>query len=144
MGLLETASGQSVWRGMDYYQNHKVISWQKTGDFTYDGTVSGSNGEVYMVHVDKKHPKRSTCNCPFADGRPVVCKHMIAVYFTAEPQAAESFLRQVELYEQEEEERQEQHLADLRLYVNSLSKALLREHLYNALLELDYIKENRW
>ncbi len=25
MGLIEIASGNSVWRGMDYYENKKVI-----------------------------------------------------------------------------------------------------------------------
>lgn len=28
MGLLEIASGQSVWRGMDYYDDKKVLSWK--------------------------------------------------------------------------------------------------------------------
>ena len=45
MGLIEIASGDSVWRGMDYYENHKVVSWNKSGDLTYEGVVSGSNGE---------------------------------------------------------------------------------------------------
>lgn len=49
--------------------------------------VASSNNK-YVVHIDKKHPRKSKCNCPFADGRRVVCKHMIALYFTAEPQAA--------------------------------------------------------
>mgnify|MGYP002644725577 CR=1 FL=1 len=48
--------------------------------------ASGNN--KYVVHIDKMHPRKSKCNCPFADGRRVVCKHMIALYFTAEPQAA--------------------------------------------------------
>lgn len=30
MGLVEIASGNSVWRGMDYYKNHKVVSWKKS------------------------------------------------------------------------------------------------------------------
>ena len=29
MGLIETASGNSVWRGMDYYENKKVVSFKK-------------------------------------------------------------------------------------------------------------------
>ena len=32
MGLIEIASGNSVWRGMDYYENHKVVSWNKSGN----------------------------------------------------------------------------------------------------------------
>ena len=137
MGLIETASWKSVWRGLDYYNSHKVISWTKSGKYTYDGTVEGSKGKVYNVHVDKDHPKRSVCNCAFADGRRVVCKHMIALYFTAEPEAAEYFLRQVEEWEEEEEERVRQHHAEIRKYVNSLTKAELRDELYNALLELE-------
>ena len=69
MGLIELASGNSVWRGMDYYENGKVQSWIKSGDNTYEGTVSGSEGNSYSVYIDKIHPRKSTCNCPFADGR---------------------------------------------------------------------------
>ena len=86
MGLIEVASGNSVWRGIDYYENKKVISWEKTSKTTYIGKVAGSGGKIYDVEVDTAHPKRSKCNCAFANGRRVVCKHMLAVYFTAEPE----------------------------------------------------------
>ncbi len=66
MGLLEIASGQSVWRGMDYYDDKKVLSWKVTGDESHDGIVSGRNGHSYNVHIDKVHPRKSTCTCPFA------------------------------------------------------------------------------
>jgi hypothetical protein len=143
MGLIETASANSIWRGMDYYEARKVISWEKTGTFAYDGIVSGSEGNKYTVHIETNHPRRSTCNCPFADGRRVVCKHMIALYFTAEPKAAESFLKQVEEWEVEEQEREKQHYEELRKYVNQLSKAELRERLYDALVELEK-RDNYW
>ena len=55
MGLIEIASGDSVWRGMDYYENHKVVSWKKSGDSTYEGVVSGSNGESSTA-VDRFAP----------------------------------------------------------------------------------------
>ena len=110
---------------------------------TYDGVVSGSEGRYYNVHIDKDHPKRSVCDCPFAAGRRVVCKHMIALYFTAEPEAAQHFLKQVEMWEEEEQEREKQHLADVRHYVNGLSKKELKEQLINALLELEE-KNNRY
>lgn len=144
MGLIEIASSNSVWRGMDYYENKKVISWSKSGDDIYDGIVSGSKVNSYTVHIDKAHPRRSVCNCPFADGRRVVCKHMIALYFTAEPKAAKDFLKQVEEWEREEEEREKQHYKELRKYINSLSKAELQERLYNALVELEDIRNNYW
>lgn len=143
MGLIETASANSVWRGMDYYENRKVVSWAQTGTFAYDGIVSGSEGNKYTVHIETNHPRRSTCNCPFAEGRRVVCKHMIALYFTAVPNAADDYLRQVEEWEAEEQEREKQHYEDLRKYVNQLSKAELRERLYDALVELEE-KDNYW
>ncbi len=142
MGLLDVASGKSVWRGYDYYENNNVVSWEQSGTDIYDGVVLGSEGNRYTVHVDKVHPKRSTCNCPFADGRRVVCKHMIAVYFTAEPDAAEAFIRQVQEWEEEEELLQEQCEEDLRDYVYSLSKDELREELLDALMEL--AEHDRW
>ena len=30
MGLIELASGNSVWRGLDYYERKKIVSWEKT------------------------------------------------------------------------------------------------------------------
>ena len=144
MGLIENSSGNSVWRGMDYYENKKVLSWDKSGNDTYDGTVSGSDGKIYSVHIDKAHPRRSVCNCAFAEGRRVVCKHMIALYFTAEPSAAEQFLEQVKEWEKEDDERVRQHYNDLRKYVNSLSKAELQERLYNALVELEERNNHYW
>ncbi len=77
MGLIEIASGKSVWRGMEYYNSKKVEEVEKTSDTTIDGTVRGEN--LYRVHVDIAHPRKSTCTCPFADGRRVVCKHMIDI-----------------------------------------------------------------
>lgn len=54
MGLIEIASGNSVWRGMDYYENHKVVSWNKSGNSTYEGVVSGSNGDMLLVPPKEK------------------------------------------------------------------------------------------
>lgn len=144
MGLIEMASGSSVWRGMDYYERKMVCSWKKSGEEAYDGVVSGSEGNKYSVHIDKVHPRKSSCNCPFAEGRRVICKHMIALLFTSEPKAAEDFLRQVEEWEQEEKEREQLHYKELREYVNSLPKKELQERLYDALLELEDIRNRYW
>lgn len=144
MGLIEMASGSSVWRGMDYYERKMVCSWKKSGEEAYDGVVSGSEGNKYSVHIDKVHPKKSSCNCPFAEGRRVICKHMIALLFTAEPKTAEDFLRQVEKWEQEEKERERLHYKELREYVNSLPKKELQERLYDALVELEEIRNRYW
>ena len=144
MSLIGVASADSVWRGMEYYEDKMVASWNEAADGTYDGVVEGSNGNSYVVHVDKIHPRKSTCTCPFAEGRRVVCKHMIALYFTAEPKVAEDFKKQVENWEREEEERAKQHYDDLRKYVNRLKKRELQIQLYDALVELEEIKNRRW
>ena len=144
MGLVEMASGSSVWRGMDYYERKMVCSWKKSGEEAYDGVVSGSEGNKYSVHIDKVHPRKSSCNCPFAEGRRVICKHMIALLFTAEPKTAEDFLRQVEKWEQEEKEREQLHYKELRENVNSLPKKELQERLYDALVELEEIRNRYW
>lgn len=144
MGLIESVSGNSVWRGMDYYESKKVISWDKVDSGIYEGIVSGSGGKKYNVHIETKHPRKSFCNCPFAEGRRVVCKHMIALYFTAESKAAKDFLKQVEEWEKEEEERERQHYIELRKYVNSLSKAELQDRLYDALVELEAVRDRYW
>ena len=39
MGLIEMASGNSVWCGMDYYERKMVCSWKKSGEEAYDGVV---------------------------------------------------------------------------------------------------------
>ena len=143
MGLIEIASNNSVWRGMDYYNNKKVVSWESSGTGIYEGMVFGSDGNTYTVHIDTEHPRRSSCNCPFADGRRVVCKHMIALYFTVEPKVAEDFLKEVEKWEAEEEERELQHYEEMKKYVKRLSKTELQEQLLDALMQLEE-KRNYW
>ncbi len=144
MGFIDVASGKSIWRGLDYYENKKVISWHKTGKYTYEGEVEGSSNKRYSVMIDIDHPKRSTCTCPFADGRRVVCKHMIALYFAAIPEAAEDFMKEVEEYERQEELERQAHLESIRKYVKSLSKKELQEQLYDALVQLEENDTGYW
>ena len=143
MGLIEIASNESVWRGMDYYNDKKVVSWKTLKNGVYEGMVSGSEGNTYTVHIDTEHPRKSFCNCPFADARRVVCKHMIVLYFTAEPKVSKDFLKEVEKWETEEEERERQHYEDMRKYVKSLSKTELQEQLLDAMVQLEE-RRNYW
>lgn len=144
MGLVELASNNSVWRGLDYYNDKKVMSWAENEPDTYDGIVAGRGQSQYQVHIDKQHPRKSSCTCPFAAGRRVICKHMIALYFTAEPKAAKDFLEDVKRWEAEEEERERRHAEDMMKYVKSLSKKELQEKLYEALMELEERRNAYW
>lgn len=143
MGLIEIASNNAVWRRMDYYNNKKVVSWKTFKNGVYEGMVSGSESNMYTVHIDTEHPGKSFCNCPFADGRRVVCKHMIAQYFTAEPKVSKDFLKEVEMWEAEEEERERQHYEDMRKYAKSLSKMEIQEQLLDEMVQLEE-RRNYW
>lgn len=143
MGLIELASRNSVWRGMDYYEAKRVLTWVKSGQYIYDGIVSGSEEKVYHVHIDTEHPRKSVCDCAFAKGRRVICKHMIALYFTAKPETVQSFKKQIEDWEAEEEERERQYYEELKKYVKSLSKKELQEELFYALAEVEEMKSYR-
>lgn len=94
MGLLECASGASVWRGYDYYNEKKVKNLTETDAGMFTANVMGTASEPYVVEIDVAHPRKSTCNCPHADGKRIVCKHMVATYFTAYPEEAVRFYRE--------------------------------------------------
>ena len=84
MSILNSASSRSVYRGYDYYKNGNVISYIQLSDFEYEGDVQGTNKEPYHVMINTKHPKSSSCVCPFANGN-TICKHMVALFFAVSP-----------------------------------------------------------
>ncbi len=136
MSIRTIASGASAWRGYEYYTEKKVLSFSQTGDDEYTGEVAGAASAPYQVKINTAHVRQSKCNCPHANGRRVICKHMVALFFAAFPDEAENYMEEVEEYEREEEQRMEDHYAALRSYVQSLSKKELQDQLFEALAEL--------
>lgn len=135
MGLIDLASGKSLWRGMDYYEKKMVIAVCKVAENKYTGIVKGSEDNEYEVVLDFAHPRRSTCTCPFAAGRRVICKHMVAAYFSVFPDEAKRIVKEAEEYEIEFEKQQENERKEIKKYVYSLSKAELRERLLEYMLD---------
>lgn len=135
MGIVSIASYNSQWRGYEYYEQNMVHQCEKMGEQRYTGRVSGSGQKVYEVMIDVAHPKRSTCTCPFAEGSRKVCKHKVALYFFAFPKEAEVYYKEIVEAEQEEEKRIEELEVHLDRYLASLSKAQLKQHLYEVLYE---------
>lgn len=83
MGLIDMASWQSRWKGLDYYKDGNVLSHKRHNEKFINGKVSGSNNNVYDVSIDIEHPVNSVCNCPYAvDTKRRVCKHMVALFCT--------------------------------------------------------------
>ena len=70
----------------------------------YEGEVTGSESAPYRVRINIVHPRKLSCNCPHANGRQIVCKHKVALYFTAFPKEAGAYLAEVAAYEREQEE----------------------------------------
>ena len=142
MGLIDLASSNSLWRGIDYYQSKNVKKIKKISDDEYNSIVSGT--EEYNVHIDINHPRKSTCTCPFADGRRVICKHMVATFFTIYPEEAERIIKEEQECEEEEERLFEEHLEEVREYVNGLTDDEVRAALIDKLMDEWYDDDYRW
>lgn len=125
MGILDLASFQSQLRGYDYYKENRAQASKKMDGPAISGLVLGSNQNIYHVSVDLKHPRRSVCDCPFANGRRVICKHMIALYFEAFPDEADSFYSKIMSGFEGEQDAQEQLEYDVMTRLHKMKKAEL-------------------
>ena len=141
MGLIDLASSNSLWRGVDYYQSKNVKKIKKISDDEYNSIVSGT--EEYNVHIDINHPRKSTCTCPFAAGRRVICKHMVATFFTIYPEEAERIIKEEQEYEEAEERLFEEHLEEVKEYVNGLTDDEVRAALIDKLMDEWYDDDYR-
>ena len=130
MGVLECASVLSVWHGYEYFKKNRVRGIKQLDENVFSATVQASTPYSVELHMD--HPRKSTCDCPHANGRRVVCKHIVAVYFTILPEEAEEYYAEVLAYEEEEEKRQDALSERVIHYVWKMKKNELQQ----ALLEL--------
>lgn len=146
-----SASSNSLWRGVNYYKERKVRSFTQC-DEGFCGVVEGSDNAEYDVRINLSHPRKSSCSCPFAKDRRVICKHMIALYFTSVPDSYEAFeydIQQLEVqYKLEEERWQKETLARIKDNVSKMSakevRAKLVDMLYQAMLEDRYRDDDWW
>ena len=136
MALIDLASSKSVWRGMEYYKQNKVLSCAANADGTYEGEVVGSGTDNYHVHVDLEHPRKSTCDCPLANGKRIICKHIVAVSLCVDDSEAERF-KSESPYASEEEERRAKKYEKYMSFARTMSKEELREAYVELMIELD-------
>lgn len=127
MGIISSASGASCWRGLDYYKNKKIKNLKKINDYEFTSTAIGTNN--YDIYLDVSHPKRSTCTCPLATGKRIVCKHIVATFFTAFPEEAKDFEEEQERLQEEYEDYQEKLYNKTQSYIKSLTKKELIDEL---------------
>jgi len=135
MGLIDLASRNSLWRGMNYYEEKRVSSIKQVDENIFESEVRGNKNKSYHVLIDIEHPRKSKCTCPFADGRRVICKHIVATYFSVYPEDAKRLIEEAEEYEMEEEQRLQEEYQEIEKYVNSLTINELREQLILYMIE---------
>lgn len=129
MGIISLASGNSCWRGLDYLKNKKVIELNQIGEFEYSSIVNGSNN--YNVYLNIEHPRKSTCDCPLAKGKRIICKHIVATYFTVMPKEATNFEEEQNRLQEEYEEYQDELYDKCVKYISKMSKNDLISELIN-------------
>lgn len=151
MGILNQARVSVIQRGYEYYKDKKVINFRKESDTVFYGSVKGTT--TYDVKININHTVKNTyCNCPFAKDNRKICKHMVALYFTAFPNEAERYIKNVEEerfnemygypdedfedYEDNEEIKDSFIYEVISDYVNQLSVSELRFRLIEALIKL--------
>ena len=120
MGIISLASGNSCWRGLDYYKNKKVTKLNKINENEYLSVVKGT--KKYNVYLDIEHPRKSTCDCPLANGKRIICKHIVATYFSAIPEEATNFEEEQTRLQEEFEKKQENEYNEVIKCLNKMSK----------------------
>lgn len=130
MSVISLASSSSCWRGLDYYKEKKITNLNKINDTEFTSTALGSSN--YNVYLDVSHPRRSTCTCPLANGRRIICKHIVATYFTAFPKEAKNFEKEQEEIQIEYDEYQQELYNKVQKHIKTMSKQEL-------IAELSYI-----
>lgn len=146
MGIISLASGNSCWRGLDYYKDKKVLKLNKINENEYSSIVKGTNN--YNVHLDIEHPRNSSCDCPLAKGKRTICKHIVATYFTAMPKEAINFEEEQNRLQEEYEKEQEEEYNRAIKCLNKMSKQELIEELVQVFdygpewIYNDFVKRN--
>ena len=135
MGILECASVASVSRGYDYFKEKKVICFAEMTGNIYSARVVGSSNEPYSVELHIDHPRKSKCNCPHADGKRIICKHIVAAYFAVLPEEAERYYAEAMAYEEDEEKRADELADKVCDYVWKMKKSEVQQALLQLLFD---------
>ena len=140
MGLLEICSHNSYWRGLDYFENKRVKALVQISRYEFEADVEGT--EIYHVHIDVNHPRKSTCTCPHAAGKSTICKHKVAVYFSVFPEEAQEAIDERNQYYEELEERENEYNKKVEImtkkykeYVDGLSVEEIKRMLVNYMVD---------
>lgn len=135
MGILECASRASVWKGLACYAQERILRLDEIGEDIFCAEVSGSGDSVYEVELNIAHPRKSKCTCPRANGKRVVCKHIVATYFLVRPEEMDRLVAESMAAQSGEVQRREERYQKVCQYVRGMEQNALQEAL---LALLDY------
>ena len=90
---------------------------------------------VYHVTINTGKVKKSTCDCAFAKGRYVICKHMVALFLEAQPEQLNLLYKEIEDNKRAEEERQQEKKDSRRRELERRARGMS-----HAELEEEYVK----
>lgn len=134
MKFISSASGNSRYRGYDYYEDNRIKDIKKVNENEYEGVAIGSNDNLYNVRIDLSHPKKNShCTCPHAEDNKIMCKHKVALYFSVFPDEADKYIEKVEEAERLAEEYEENLYTSMFSIVMKLKKDDLQVALISIL-----------
>ena len=72
MSILTSARANSVYRGYEYYKSGYVLLCERISENEYEGYVKGTREVPYRIIINIEHPRKSSCDCPHAEGTNIV------------------------------------------------------------------------
>ena len=103
-----------------------------------------SDAPIYHVTINTLRPKKSTCDCEFAKGRYVICKHMVALFVTAEPEQLDRLYEEIENNQKAAEEREQQEKNARKKELERQAQAMSRSELEKAFVEKSIWLDEAW
>lgn len=121
MSFIDSAAYWSKVNGFDYFEDGRVLEIVKISEDEYHAKVKGNNDNICNIVYYPDYPKKSTCNCPRANGKKVVCKHKVALFYALNPDEAQSVrdereesIKHQERLEKEFEERHRKRVEEMK------------------------------
>lgn len=141
MSIFDITSHNSLIRGYEYYELKHVSNLHKINDLEFEAIVLNSENQVYNVRFNTKHPRKSTCTCPHENGKMIICKHKVAVFFEIFPIEAKMFKDEINAQKMEAEMLYQMHLRkrreryeEIKAYVEQLSLEVIKETLIDYMI----------
>ena len=117
-----------------YFIGDRVIESKEIEPNIVKAKVLGSGMKLYDVMVDFNHPLKCTCNCPHAEGKKIICKHKVAVYFKYHQKEAFDFYDEYVKYEKIDYEYRDEICDNIYTKISEMSKEELVQNCYELLI----------